>query len=100
MLHGYIILSFGTQENIMEQTLSDSCDVIDGIPFAVTVCGDQKECVVTLDALEHLRRMHGFTLDLNHIYRAFEGKIHSVARGLIFSGKRGAPLILGPQVFH
>lgn len=84
----------------MEEILSDSCVLNDGVAFEVAAGNLYRECVVTMEALAHLRRMHGFSMDLTNVYRAFEARIHSVARRLVFTGAEASPLVLGPQVFH
>lgn len=84
----------------MEEILSDPCAVKEGVAFEVTVESACRECVVTMEALAHLRRMHGFSMDLMHVYRAFEARIHSVARRLVFSGVHASPLVLEPHCFH
>jgi len=71
-----------------------------GVSFKVQVGFIQRECVVSKDALAHLQKMHGFSMDLIHIYSAFEGRINSIARRLVLAGETASPLVLGPQFFH
>jgi hypothetical protein len=87
-------------EIVMDATLVEPCLTDEGISFMVTVGFVQRECVVSKEALAHLRQMHGFSMDLMNIYRAFEAKINSVARCLVLAGEPASPLLLGPQCFH
>ena len=84
----------------MEKILSDSGVQRDGVTFEVAVENLCRECVVTKEALAHLRIMHGLSMELTDIYRAFEARIQSVARRLVIAGEKASPLVLGPQVFH
>lgn len=84
----------------MDATLVEPHLTDDGISFTVVVGFLQRECVVTKEALVHLRQMHGFSMDLMTIYGAFEARINSVARRLVLAGESASPLVLGPQVFH
>ena len=81
--------------SLVEPHLTD-----EGISFMVAVGFVQRECVVSKEALAHLRQMYGFTMDLMNIYRAFEARITSVARRQVLAGERASPLLLGPQYFH
>jgi hypothetical protein len=71
----------------------------DGVTFTVEVGFTDRECLVSKNALAHLRRMKGGQLDLMETYRAFEDQIHSVARRLVVAGVSGAPLVLGAAYF-
>lgn len=84
----------------MDASLIEPHVTDEGISFTVAVGFVQRECVVSNEALAHLRQMHGFSMDLIHIYGAFEARINSVARRLVLAGESASPLVLGPQVFH
>ncbi len=84
----------------MDTSLMESHITDEGVSFTVAVGTVQRECVVSREALAHLRQMHGFSMDLMNIYGAFEARINSVARRLVLSGENASPLVLGPQVFR
>jgi len=71
----------------------------DGVTFTVEVGFADRECLVSKNALAHLRRMRGGQLDFLETYRAFEDQIHSVARRLVVAGVSGSPLVLGAAYF-
>jgi hypothetical protein len=71
----------------------------DGVTFTVEVGFTDRECLVSKNALAHLRRLKGGQLDLMETYRAFEDEIHAVARRLVVAGVGGAPLVLGAAYF-
>jgi hypothetical protein len=71
----------------------------EGVTFTVEVGFTDRECVVSKNALAHLRRMKGGQLDLLDTYRVFEDQIHSVARRLVVAGVSGVPLVLGAAYF-
>ncbi|MDB5771775.1 MAG: hypothetical protein JWM42_2149 [Burkholderia sp.] len=73
------------------------CD--DGVTFTVEVGFTDRECLVSKNALAHLRRMKGGQLEPMETYRAFEDQIHGVARRLVVAGVGGAPLVLGAAYF-
>ncbi|HJV72771.1 MAG TPA: hypothetical protein VJ654_00990 [Noviherbaspirillum sp.] len=71
----------------------------EGVTFTVEVGFIDRECLISKNALAHLRRMKGGQLDFMQTYRAFEDQIHSVARRLVVAGASGSPLILGAAYF-
>ena len=71
----------------------------EGVIFTVEVGFIDRECLVSKNALAHLRGMRGGQLDFMETYRAFEDQIHSVARRLVVAGASGSPLILGVSYF-
>jgi len=71
----------------------------DGVTFTVEVGFTDRECLISKNALAHLRRLKGGQLDPMETYRAFEDQIHSVARRLVVAGVSGAPLVLGAAYF-
>jgi hypothetical protein len=84
----------------MDVTLVEPHVTNDGVSFSVEVGFVRRDCVISKEALAHLRQMHGFSMDLMNIYGAFEAKINSVARRLVLAGETSSPLVLGPQFFH
>lgn len=85
----------------MQRTISEprAVEVEDGVTFMVEVGFTDRECLVSKNALAHLRRMKGGSLDLMATYQAFEDQIHSVARRLVVAGVSGTPLVLGAAYF-
>lgn len=83
-----------------ETTIPEPMLTEQGVSFAVTVEQNVHPCVVTSEALHRLSREHGFSMDEMNTYRAFEAKINSVARSLVFRGARNTPLVIGPHCFH
>jgi hypothetical protein len=71
----------------------------DGVTFTVEVGFTDRTCLVSKNALAHLRRLKGGQLDLMETYRAFEDQIHSVARRLVVAGVSGAPLMVSASYF-
>jgi hypothetical protein len=71
----------------------------EGVAFTVEVGFVDRECLVSKNALAHLRRMKGGHPDFMETYKAFEDQIHSVARRLVVAGVSGTPLILGAAYF-
>lgn len=71
----------------------------EGVTFTVEVGFTDRECLVSKNALAHLRRMKGGQMDFMETYRAFEDQIHGVARRLVVAGVGGTPLILGASYF-
>ncbi|MDB5854879.1 MAG: hypothetical protein JWR22_2920 [Herminiimonas sp.] len=72
----------------------------DGVAFVVRVEHQGRPCLVTRDALTRLCDETGFMMDPMNIYRAFEARINSVARRLVFTGADQSPLVIGPHYFH
>ncbi|MDO8299507.1 hypothetical protein [Lacisediminimonas sp.] len=72
----------------------------DGVCFCVTVEQHIRSCLVTSEALRLLAQEHGFSMDAMNTYFAFEAKISSTARSLVFRGATSYPLVLGPDCFH
>jgi hypothetical protein len=83
----------------MRRTVSEPRAVEDGVTFVVEVGFAERECLVSKNALAHLRRTKGGQLDLMQTYHAFEDRIQSVARRLVVAGAGGSPLILGAAHF-
>lgn len=83
----------------MTRTAMEPRVVNDGVTFTVEVGFADRECLVSKNALAHLRRIKGGQLDFMETYRAFEDQIHSVARRLIVAGVSGTPLVLGAAYF-
>lgn len=82
-------------KTITEPRVSD-----EGVAFTVEVGFTDRECLVSRNALAHLRRLKGGgQLDFMQTYRAFEDQIHSVARRLVVAGVSGSPLVLGAAYF-
>ncbi|MGE5621619.1 MAG: DUF1488 family protein [Bacillota bacterium] len=71
----------------------------EGVRFTVEVGFVERECIVSKNALAHLRRMQGGQRDFMETYRCFEDQIHSVARRLVVAGVSGSPLVLGAAYF-
>lgn len=71
----------------------------EGVTFTVEVGFTDRECLVSRNALAHLRRVKGGQLDYMETYRAYEDQIHSVARRLVVAGVGGNPLVLGAAYF-
>ena len=71
----------------------------DGVTFTVEVGFIDRECLVSRNALAHLRRVKGGPLDFMETYRAFEDQIHSVARRLVVAGVSDSPIVLGAAYF-
>ena len=71
----------------------------EGITFTVEVGFTDRACLVSRNALAHLRRANGGPTDAMATYRAFEDRIHSVARRLVVAGVSGTPLVLGAACF-
>ncbi|MEC4719608.1 hypothetical protein RY831_10650 [Noviherbaspirillum sp. CPCC 100848] len=83
----------------MHKTLSEPRVAEEGITFTVEVGFTDRECLVSKNALAHLRRLKGGQQDFMDIYRTFEDQIHSVARRLVVAGVSGTPLVLGAAYF-
>lgn len=83
----------------MHKTLSEPRVAEEGITFTVEVGFTDRECLVSRNALAHLRRLKGGQQDFMEIYRTFEDQIHSVARRLVVAGVSGTPLVLGAAYF-
>lgn len=71
----------------------------DGVAFTVEVGFTERECLLSKNAVAHLRRLKGGQLDPMQTYRAFEDQIHGVARRLVVAGVSGEPLVLGAAYF-
>lgn len=81
-------------KTIAEPRLED-----EGVTFTVEVGFTDRECLISKNALSHLRRTKGGSMDFMDTYRAFEDQIHSVARRLVVAGVSGDPLVLGAAYF-
>jgi hypothetical protein len=71
----------------------------DGVTFTVEVGFVDRECLISKNALAHLRRKKGGQADCLSTYKSFEDEIHSVARRLVVAGVSGTPLVLGAAYF-
>ncbi|HJV85932.1 MAG TPA: DUF1488 family protein [Noviherbaspirillum sp.] len=84
----------------MSKTIAEPKVADEGVTFTVEVGFTDRECLVSKNALAHLRRMKGSgQTDFMQTYREFEDQIHSVARRLVVAGVSGSPLILGAAYF-
>jgi hypothetical protein len=72
----------------------------EGIAFSVKVEDREHSCLISDGALQHLYAFEGTTLDFLHVYRAYETRIHGVARQLILNGKAEPLLVLMATHFH
>jgi hypothetical protein len=83
----------------MQKTIAEPRIADEGVRFTVEVGFVDRECLVSKNALAHLRRLRGGQLDFLETYLAFEDQIHSVARRLVVAGVSGSPLVLGAAYF-
>lgn len=83
----------------MHKTIAPPRVAEEGVTFTVEVGFVDRECLISKNALAHLRRIKGGQLDFMQTYRAFEDQIHSVARRLVVAGVGGTPLVLGAAYF-
>lgn len=83
----------------MHRTVAEPRVADEGVSFTVEVGFTDRECLVSKNALAHLRRIKGGQLDFLETYRAYEDQIHSVARRLVVAGVSGTPLVLGAAYF-
>ncbi len=83
----------------MIKTVAEPLIADEGVMFTVEVGFTYRKCLVSKNALSHLRRKNGGQLDFLQTYRAFEDRIHGVARRLVVAGESGSPLILGAAYF-
>lgn len=83
----------------MHRTVAEPRVADEGVSFTVEVGFIDRECLVSKNALAHLRRIKGGQLDFLETYRAYEDQIHSVARRLVVAGVSGTPLVLGAAYF-
>jgi hypothetical protein len=83
----------------MFKTAAEARVADEGVTFTVEVGFTDRECLISKNALAHLRRMKGGQMDFMETYHAFEDQIHSVARRLVVAGVGGTPLILGASYF-
>ena len=70
-----------------------------GVMFRVELGFTDRECLISKNALSHLRRLKGTQIDLLQTYCAFEDQIHQVARRLVAAGVSGSPLVIGTAYF-
>lgn len=87
------------QENAMIRPTAEPRIAEDGVTFTVEVGFTDRECLISRNALAHLRRLQGGPMDFMATYRAYEDQIHSVARRLVVAGVGGIPLMLGASYF-
>lgn len=83
----------------MHKTIAEPRVADEGVTFTVEVGFVDRECLISKNALSHLRRMKGGQMDFLETYREFEDQIHSVARRLVVAGVSGVPLVLGAAYF-
>lgn len=84
----------------MYKTISEPRVADDGVTFSVEVGFTDRECIVSKNALARLgRATSSDQLDYLSTYRAFEDRIHSVARRMVVAGASGTPLVLGASCF-
>lgn len=83
----------------MIKTVAEPRIADEGVFFTVEVGFTDRECLISKNALAHLRRLKGGQADFLDTYLTFEDQIHSVARRLVVAGIGGAPLILGAAYF-
>jgi len=86
-------------ETLMSRVATEPRVADEGVTFTVEVGFVDRECLVSRNALAHLRRLKGGQLEFMEVYRAFEDQIHSVARRLVVAGVSGSPLVLGAAYF-
>lgn len=61
-----------------------------GVKFSIRIEGAEHSCMVASCALKRLYAFEGTTLDIQHVYEAYQPAIHDVARNLILRGKSGS----------
>ncbi len=83
----------------MNKTLIEPHLADEGVFFTVTAGFFERECIISKNALAHLCQMQGHAMNFMNTYRAFEARIHSVARRLVVAGENSSPLILGATYF-
>ncbi|RJG08014.1 DUF1488 family protein [Noviherbaspirillum cavernae] len=83
----------------MSRTVAEPHVAEEGVAFTVEVGFTDRECLVSRNALAHLRRVKGGPIDPMATYRTFEDQIHGVARRLVVAGVSGSPLVLGAAYF-
>ncbi len=88
------------QEGTFSSVLPEPLLTDDGVRFSVKIELRIRSCLVTTEALHFVAREHGFSMDAINTYYAFEAKINSTARSLVFRGATDYPLVLGPGSFH
>ncbi len=71
----------------------------EGIAFSIKVEDTEHPCLISDCALKYLYAFEGTTLDFLHVYRAYENKIHNVAKQLILSGQAESLLVLRAMHF-
>jgi hypothetical protein len=58
----------------------------EGVAFSVEIENKKHSCLIAEGALKRLYAFGGTTLDCLDVYRAYETRIHGVARKLILNG--------------
>jgi hypothetical protein len=86
-------------EATLDKALAETRLADEGVFFSVTVGFAERECVVSKNALAHLCRMQGHTMDPMNTYLAFEARIRGVAHRLVAAGESTSPLVLGAAYF-
>lgn len=83
----------------MSKTLVEPHLADEGIVFTVTAGFFERDCIISKNALAYLCQIQGHAMNFMNTYRAFEARIHSVARRLVIAGESASPLILGTAYF-
>jgi hypothetical protein len=73
---------------------------LQGVTFSVRIAGKEHSCMIADCALKRLYAFEGTTLDIEHVYRAYETEIHKIARNLILSGHAEAQPLLILRASH
>jgi len=74
----------------------------DGVVFTVRVDSLDRECLVTIDALDKLSALKNIDVvdaDAMDIFHAFENTINGVARRLVAAQVPGTPLMMRQSTF-
>lgn len=71
-----------------------------GIAFTVRVDSVDRECFISVAALDKLSKFKSGPSEPMKTFLAYEATITGVARRLVTAGVPGTPLQLGPDSFH
>jgi hypothetical protein len=71
----------------------------EGVFFKLSEQGQQRECLVSKNALAYICRLHGQSMDFMGAYRDREAQIHAIAQRLVQAGEKANPLVLGAAYF-
>ncbi|HEY4318206.1 MAG TPA: hypothetical protein VGN04_11425 [Herbaspirillum sp.] len=83
-----------SQQSTSLQSLSRQQVPAQGVVFSIRIEGTEHSCLIADCALKRLYAFEGTTLDIQHVYQAYQPKIHNVARNLILKGETEPLLIL------